>query len=63
MGKFYTNKSPIYAAATYISILQLLHKSLNISADLLSQLCQSISLILMLCAFSTNTIILIASVQ
>ena len=42
--------------------LQLLLKSLNTPADLLSQLLQSISLILRLYACSTSTI-LIASVQ
>ena len=42
--------------------MQLLFKSLNTPADLLSQLCQSISLILRLYACSTSTI-LIASVQ
>ena len=42
--------------------IQLLPRSLNTPADLLSQLCQSISLILRLYACSTSTI-LIASVQ
>ena len=42
--------------------IQLLLKSLNTPADVLSQLCQSISLILTLYACSTSTI-LIASVQ
>ena len=44
------------------AIVQLLLKSLNTPADLLGQLCQSISLILRLYACSTSTI-LIASVQ
>ena len=43
-------------------MIQLLLKSLNTPADVLSQLCQSISLILRLYACSTSTI-LIASVQ
>ena len=42
--------------------VQLLLKSLNTPADLLSPLCQSISLISRLYAYSTNTI-LITSVQ
>ena len=42
--------------------IQLLLKSLNTPADLLSQLCQSISLISRLYAYSASTI-LIASVQ
>ena len=39
-------------------LLQLLLKSLNTPADLLSQLCQSISLILRLYACSTSTILI-----
>ena len=40
-----------------VELVQLLLKSLNTPADLLSQLCQSISLILRLYACSTSTIL------
>ena len=51
-----------YTIKTIVYYIQLLLKSLNTPADLLSQLVQSISLILRLYACSTSTILL-ASVQ
>ena len=61
---YWMGNSPalFYFEVAFGIIIQLLLKSLNTPADLLSQLLQSISLILRLYACSTSAI-LIASVQ